>query len=77
MHIKRKDKENKEASDKRIVACVTAEMMRPRFAKSAQLAVDEPSKKRVANNTKHHMARAPKTHMERYGTGTPPPESQS
>jgi hypothetical protein len=77
MRIKRKDKQNKAASDQKTVARVTDEMMRPRFAKSAQLAVDEQSKKRVANHQKPHVARPAKTHMERYGTGTPPPENQS
>jgi hypothetical protein len=84
MRISRKDKQTKEASDKRTIALVTREMRRPRFAKSAQSAADvagrkadAAGRKKVGNLTKHHVARAAKAHIERYGTGTPPIEDQS
>ena len=76
MPIKRKGTQHKKASDKRILARVIDEMMRPRFAKSAKLEADGQSHKRTANHTKPHVAKAAKAHTERYGTGTPRPESQ-
>ena len=47
MRSKKKAKKAKEASEKAILASVTAEMALPRFAKSAQIQTDKLSNARV------------------------------
>lgn len=63
------------ASYKAVVASVTKEMAQPRVAESAQLTPDEPSKKKRRERTSDHPGKAPKPHIEEYGTGTPTQET--
>ena len=77
MHVrnKTKGKRTQAASYKAVVASVTKEMAQPRVAGSAQLTADERSKKKRGGRLSHHAGKAPKPHLEEYGTGTPTGET--
>ena len=69
-----KGKKTRAASYKSVVASVTREMAQPRVAESAQLTAEERSKKKRGERTSHRAGKAPKPHIEEYGTGTPAEE---
>jgi hypothetical protein len=77
MHREKKDKKAREVSSKAVVASLTEEMTQPRIAKSARADVDEQGNERLVKPTTQRTNRAPKPHIEQYGTGTPAVEKKS
>jgi hypothetical protein len=76
MRHKNKGKKAKAASNNAIIASVVKEMAKPRIAESASHVADEQSEKRRGAPTRHQARGTAKTHIERYGTGTPTVETQ-
>ena len=72
MRHKNEGKKTRAASYKAIMASVTKEMAKPRVAGSALRTADQQSKKRHGKPTRDHVRGTAKTHVEQYGTGTPP-----